>query len=150
MIRQATEQVRTARDRRDARPEGDEARHRPGAWFSLPSTPHEVAAKEAVVRKDRKAAVVAPPPARADLEQALVPHFDALAACVPNGAGVSRVIVRGRLTADGDLRELRVVEGTTIPAIVGCLTDRLEAITVTMPEGASASVVTFPLHFAKP
>ena len=36
----------------------------------------------------------------------------------------------------------------TIPAIVGCLTDRLETITVTMPEGATASVVTFPLHFA--
>lgn len=149
VVRQATEQVRAARDRRDARGGHDEALapRRSVPLLSLPSRHAEVV--ETDRKKDREAAaVVDPPPARADLERALVPHFDALADCVPKSAGVSRVIVRGRLTADGRLRELRVVEGVAIPAIVGCLTDRLEAIDVPMPEGAAASVVTFPLSFA--
>ena len=108
VIRQATEQVRAARDRRDARGgevDGATSR-RPEPVFSLPSG---VAGEDAAKKKSRKAAaVVGPPPARADLEQALVPHYDALNACVPKSAGVSRVIVRGRLTEDGHLRELRV------------------------------------------
>ena len=143
VIRQATEQVRAARDRRDALDTSEPPSDTRPPLFSLPTAKEDAP-------NNRKAAVVEPPPARADLGKALVPHFDTLAACVPDSAGIARVIVRGRLTADGHLRELRVVEGTAIPAITGCLTDRLEAITVPMPEGAAASVVTFPLHFAGP
>jgi hypothetical protein len=148
VVRQAEEQVRAARDRRDARSDDD----------GLPTTSKAEVALDRLTtgERDRKkdkrkaAVVVEQPSSRVELEKALVPHYDALSSCVPKSAGVSRVIVRGRLSADGQLRELRVVEGVSIPAIVGCLTDRLESITVPMPAGASARVVTFPLHFAGP
>jgi len=157
VVEQAEHQVRAARDRLDAdrsilggeRADDpvDGAGGRPG-WASPPAG----GKKEGAPRKKddgRKGAIVVePPPARVDLQAALMPHFAALQACVPDGAAVKRVIVRGRLSADGQLHEVRVLEGVSIPAIVGCLTDRLETITVAMPEGARGQIVTFPLLFA--
>jgi hypothetical protein len=164
-VSQAAEQLRTVRDQRDT----DARTAKPGR--SGPSDEDEPAPLEDKradgERKKRKrkserrrqeraggdgariegAAVVPQPATKVDVAAALTPHFATLAGCVGSGAKGKRVMVRGRLDGQGRFREVRVLSGVSTPAVRACLVERLEAVTVDMPEGSSGMVVTIPLQF---